>query len=43
MVDDEGTILPAEDIDVSALGRVIKISGDTARWRTAPPSDLATA
>jgi hypothetical protein len=34
MVDDEGTILPAKDIDVAALGRVIKIIGDVA-----PPTD----
>ena len=32
MVDDEGTILPTEDIDVAALGRVIKIDGDGGLW-----------
>ena len=31
MVDDEGTILPTENIDVAALGRVIKIYGDRRR------------
>jgi hypothetical protein len=28
MLDDEGTILPTENIDVAALGRVLKITGD---------------
>jgi hypothetical protein len=39
MVDDEGTILPAKDIDVAALGRVIKIFGDVKDGGLAPPSD----
>ena len=39
MVDDEGTILPAKDIDVAALGRVIKIFGDLKEGGLAPPSD----
>jgi hypothetical protein len=40
MVDHEGTILPAKDIDVSALGRVIKIYGDLNDNGLAPPSDF---
>jgi hypothetical protein len=39
MVDHEGTILPAKDIDVAALGRVIKILGDLNDGGLAPPSD----
>ena len=39
MVDDKGTILPAKDIDVSALGRVIMIFGDTHDGGLAPPAD----
>ena len=40
MIDDEGTILPAKDIDVAALGRVIKVLGDIEKGGLAPPSDL---
>jgi hypothetical protein len=39
MVDQEATILPSKDIDVSALGRVIKIFGDQQSGGLAPPSD----
>lgn len=39
MVDDEGTILPTKDVDVTALGRVIRIIGDPQYGGLAAPSD----
>lgn len=38
MIDDEGTILPTDDVDLAALGRVPNITGDLADGGLAPPA-----